>query len=55
MKPTLWRAKPDPPVKSNGRCVVCDEERPPVAVKQYDPFCSASCAKRWHKVSDAPS
>jgi len=42
--------KPDPPVRANGMCAVCGQERPPLAVKHEDPFCSTSCCKSYHRV-----
>jgi hypothetical protein len=40
----------DPPVRRNGRCAVCNKERPPIAKQCGDPFCSAKCCREWHKV-----
>jgi hypothetical protein len=40
------RPDADPPVRGDGSCV-CGRERPPVAVKHADPFCSTECARRW--------
>lgn len=53
--------KPDPPVRADGRCVVClgprgvlpknAISRAPAQVKlelETDPFCSSTCARDWH-------
>lgn len=42
--------KRDPKPKRNGGCASCGKARPEVAVKHDDPFCSASCARDWHRV-----
>jgi hypothetical protein len=48
----------DPPVRTDGRCVVCDKPRSPWRSKRYgkleaerDPFCSSTCCRVWHGVS----
>jgi hypothetical protein len=38
----------DPPDRKDGRCAHCRGERPEVAVKNGDPFCSTACARGWH-------
>jgi hypothetical protein len=38
----------DPPDRKDGRCVQCRGERPEIAVKNGDPFCSTACARDWH-------
>lgn len=45
----------DPPVREDGRCVVCLGPRNPERSKKYagdvahlDPFCSNVCARDWH-------
>lgn len=53
--------KPDPPVREDGRCVVCLGKRgrlPKVVTQRakailqrelaLDPFCSTVCARKWH-------
>ena len=39
-------------VRKDGRCHVCGKERPPVAVTNRDPFCSAVCSRKHHGVVD---
>jgi len=53
VKPPIWRAKPDPPPGEGGTCAVCGGERPERAIEYGDPFCSAPCARKWHKTKDA--
>jgi hypothetical protein len=43
--------KTDPPVKKNGKCVVCNSQRPPIAQACGDPFCSAKCCREWYEVN----
>lgn len=38
----------DPAVKKNGRCHVCNKERPEAAVLANDPFCSSGCCRDHH-------
>ena len=38
----------DPSPRRDGRCPCCGSERPDVAVKNGDPFCSTGCARGWH-------
>jgi hypothetical protein len=46
----------DPATRRDGRCPCCGRERPEVAVKNDDPFCSTGCARSWHEVaSSSPS
>ena len=42
----------EPSVRRDGRCLVCGEERPPVAVSNRDPFCSTACSRKHHGVVD---
>lgn len=55
--------KPDPPIRRDGRCAVCEQSRllpkgkaprhkDPTWQKerQRDPFCSNKCARKWHGV-----
>ena len=42
----------EPRVRRDGRCRVCGKERPPVAVTNRDPFCSAICSRKHHGVVD---
>jgi hypothetical protein len=44
--------KDDPEVRKDGKCQVCKGERPEVAVKNFDPFCSATCSRKYHKVGE---
>jgi len=46
----MWRPKPDPRVKRTDKCVVCGKIRPPISISHGDPFCSAACARYYHKV-----
>lgn len=46
----------DPPVREDGKCVVCLKDRKPERSKRYagitaelDPFCSNICARAWHE------
>jgi len=41
----------DPSRRKDGRCAQCRGERPEVAVKNQDPFCSTTCARDWHDQS----
>jgi hypothetical protein len=56
--------KPDPPVRPDKLCIVCQGERGrlPNAITQRnkaelkrnlakDPFCSTTCARRWHSTT----
>jgi hypothetical protein len=36
----------------NGCCIVCGKERPAVAIKHRDPFCSAVCSRKHHGTRD---
>ena len=46
----------DPPQRKDGRCTECGEDRPDVAVKNGDPFCSSVCARIWHdQLVDSPT
>jgi hypothetical protein len=47
--------KANPPVRPDGRCVCCGGERPEVALRSSDPFCSSKCARGWHDQLDEPS
>ena len=42
----------EPSVRKDGRCLVCGKERPPVAVTNRDPFCSAVCSRKHHGTCD---
>ena len=42
----------EPSVRKDGRCLLCGKERPPVAVTNRDPFCSAVCSRKHHGVVD---
>jgi hypothetical protein len=45
----------DPPDRDDGRCVNCRGERPEIAVRNHDPFCSTVCARGWHdQTADSP-
>lgn len=48
--------KPDPKIRKDGLCVVCEK---PIEVSPrkginpalyLDPFCSGTCARVWHKI-----
>jgi hypothetical protein len=51
---------PDPPVRPDGRCALCEEPKPTanapslranhLAQLAADPFCSAICARTYHRV-----
>jgi hypothetical protein len=45
----------DPSRRRDGRCSGCGGERPEVAVKNGDPFCSTGCARGWHDQLANPS
>jgi hypothetical protein len=45
----------DPPPRRDGHCPCCGSERPDVAVKNGDPFCSTGCARGWHDQLANPS
>jgi hypothetical protein len=46
----------DPPRRADGRCVNCRRDRPVIAVKDGDPFCSNECARTWHdQLAASPS
>ena len=48
--------RPDPSRRRDGRCSSCGNERPEVAVKNGDPFCSTGCARGWHnQLASSPS
>jgi len=56
-KPKFRPARPDPPIRADGRCAMWGKscstphgERPPLAVREHDPFCSTQCCKRYHHV-----
>jgi hypothetical protein len=56
--PGLGNQRPiraDPSGRRDGRCSCCGGERPEVAVKNGDPFCSTGCARRWHDQLGSPS
>lgn len=38
----------DPPVRTDGRCVVCRGERPDLAKRYLDPFCSNDCCRAYY-------
>jgi hypothetical protein len=46
------QVRTDPPDRKDGRCVQCRGERPEIAVKNQDPFCSTACARDWHDLTD---
>jgi hypothetical protein len=53
MRPNLHAlAEKEPRVRKDGRCLVCGRERPPIAVGNQDPFCSAVCSRKYHGVQD---
>jgi hypothetical protein len=39
-------------VRKNARCLCCGAERPPVAVRHGDAFCSTACARAYNRVRD---
>lgn len=41
--------------RRHGRCTCCGSERPEVAAKNGDPFCSTACARGWHGQVGNPS
>lgn len=43
--------KNDPRVRKDGMCYVCKEERPEVAVRDRDPFCSMECCREFHGIA----
>jgi hypothetical protein len=46
----------DPAQRRDGCCANCRGDRPEVAVKNGDPFCSTGCARAWHEhTADSPS
>jgi len=45
----MKKPRPDPPVRKNGRCAVCNGQRPALAILQNDPFCSNTCCRVWHE------
>jgi hypothetical protein len=45
----------DPDIRADGKCVVCKEPRPPLAVKHGDPFCSAACCRKSYHVKEKSS
>lgn len=45
----------NPPARRDGRCVCCGGERPEMALRGGDPFCSRRCAHEWHGEPDDPS
>ena len=56
---SVWVMKPDPPLRADHRCSaphpskpgrLCLQPLPQVAITHEDPFCSAPCARRYHKV-----
>ena len=42
----------EPRLRKDGRCLVCHKDRPPVAVGNHDPFCSAVCSRTYYGVHD---
>jgi hypothetical protein len=46
----LERPASDPATREDGACVVCEGERPPLAVLHDDPFCTSPCARRHYGV-----
>jgi hypothetical protein len=49
---------PDPPVREDGRCIVCPKARHPERSRKYaggtaetDPFCSTQCARAYYGTS----
>ena len=46
---TTRKPRPDPPVRRNGRCAVCNGQRPALAIMQNDPFCSNTCCRIYHE------
>ncbi|PYO40129.1 MAG: hypothetical protein DMD33_18770 [Gemmatimonadetes bacterium] len=44
----LRRPAHDPPTRDDRACYVCLGERPSIAVKHDDPFCSARCAREYY-------
>ncbi len=55
--PAVAGVKPDPPVRADGRCVVCKKPRVIPKKEPYrthaltDPFDSAPCCMAWHGVT----
>lgn len=43
--------KKEPRVRRDGLCTVCKKERPVVAKKNLDPFCSSPCCRAWYGTS----
>jgi hypothetical protein len=48
----------EPPVRDDGRCCMCNRMRRPEQSRTYaggcaemDPFCSSTCARRFHGTS----
>lgn len=48
----------DPPLRKDDRCAHCRKPRKHAVASRYsgdqavrDPFCSAVCARAWHKVA----
>lgn len=39
---------PEPKVRKDGLCFLCQKERPPIAVLVGDPFCSANCCRKHY-------
>lgn len=48
--------KKDPPMRKDGLCARdgCENELSPIALKNFDPFCSAICCRLWHQVDESP-
>jgi len=40
----------EPDVREDGLCFVCGSERPEVAVKHEDPFCSSACCREYYEL-----
>lgn len=52
----MSEVRKDPPMREDGRCALpgCKNELPPVGRKNLDPFCSATCCRKWWRVDDPP-
>lgn len=46
----VQQPKTEPKVRKNGKCYVCRGERPPIAHRNLDPFCSSDCCKLYYTV-----
>ncbi|HKE79040.1 MAG TPA: hypothetical protein VKB54_07015 [Solirubrobacteraceae bacterium] len=55
MRARRRRLRRNPPVRVDGRCVVCGRPRPALAARHGDPFCKTDCARGWHEALRGPA